>query len=323
MSARQSLLVGDIGGTNCRFALAGDDLRPTDAGVEPGDAHPDLESAIGAYLEKSGARADVAAFAVASPIVAGRPTRLTNRRDWVVDPNAIARRFGFARVIVMNDFVAQAASLPRLGPDELVPIGDAAPAEGLKVAVGPGTGLGVAALAPDGTGWRPLPGEGGHIELAAIDEREWAALGVVRRALGRVEAEAVLSGPGMVRLHVALAEIDGAAAPEKTSAEIVALAENGDARALETTDRFVAMFARFCGDLALLYAAEGGVYVCGGIAPRMLKLIDATAFRSAFEAKGSYDAMLRNIATSIVIAPAPGLLGCAAEAWRRLAAGEQ
>jgi glucokinase len=320
MSARPKLLVGDIGGTHGRFALAGDDLQPLSAGTEDGAAHATFADALEAYLEKSGATAEVAAFAVAGPVTDGQTARITNRRDWMFDTDALRSRFGFSRVIVMNDFVAQAASLPNLASDQVEPIGAPLPdPRGMKVAVGPGTGLGVAALAPEGAGWRPLPGEGGHVELAATTPREWAAFEMIRRALGRVEAEAVLSGPGLVRLHAALGEVDGVTPSETTAPEIVAAAVRGDSRAAETTTLFLAMLARFCGDLALIYAADGGVFVCGGVAPKMLGLFDHAAFRAAFEAKHPHDGLMRQIATCVVTAPNAGLIGCAAEARRRLA----
>ncbi|MDR4305690.1 ROK family protein [Chelatococcus sambhunathii] len=316
------LLVGDIGGTHGRFALARADLRPERIGVEEGDAHPDFESALAAYLGKYDVKADTAAFAVAGPVTAGETARVTNRRNWAFDVESLKRRFGLSRVIVMNDFVAQAAALPHLTVDEIAPIGPA-PRQigGMKVAVGPGTGLGVAALAPEGPGWRPLPGEGGHVELAAVTGREWAAFELIRAELGRVEAEAVISGPGLLRLHRALAQLDGREAKEADAAAIVLAARRGETRALETVGLFLDMLARFCGDLALTYAAEGGVYVCGGVAPKMLDLIDPDAFRAAFEAKAPHEALMRRMATTVVVSPVAGLLGCAAQA-RRLLAGE-
>ncbi len=318
--AGERLLVGDIGGTHGRFALAAADLRPERTGVEEGDAHPDFASALAAYLQKSGVTADVAAFAVAGPVTAGETARVTNRRNWTFDVEDLKRRFGFSRVVVMNDFVAQAAALPHLTGEELVALGPALPPpHGLKVAVGPGTGLGVAALAPDGAGWRPLPGEGGHVELAAVNDREWAAFELIRRELGRVEAEAAISGPGLARLHRALAQLDGADAAQASAADIVEAAGRGEGRSLETARLFLDMLARFCGDLALTYAAEGGVYVCGGVAPKMLGLIDHAAFRAAFEAKAPHEELMRKIATAVVVSPAAGLLGCAAEARRLLA----
>lgn len=309
-----ALLVGDIGGTNARFALAGDDFRPEAVAAEPGDAHASFEAALGAYLESTGLRPGRAAFAVAGPVSGTRSARVTNRPGWIVDADEIERRFGFSRAVVVNDFAAQAASLPHLLCEEIEPIGGLAPKDGApKVALGPGTGLGVAGLVPAAGGWLPVAGEGGHVELAALEPQEWSAFETLRRRHGRVEAETVLSGPGLAKLHGALhGEADLAAA------DIVAAAERGEAQARATASLFLKILARFSGDMALAFKAEGGVYLCGGVAAHMLPLIDAASFRAAFEAKAPHDGLMRRIATLVVTSPVAGLVGCAAEA-RRLA----
>lgn len=315
------LLVGDIGGTNGRFGVVdGRATRPDEVAVEQGDAHASFEDAVAAYLEKLGETPPRAAFAVAGPLDAAGRGRITNRPAWTIDPDALARRFGFERVLTMNDFVAQAASLPHLRQDELSPIGAAVPREATKAALGPGTGLGVAALVrePDG-GWLPLAGEGGHVELAAGDAREAAAIEIVRRATRRVEAETLLSGPGLPRLHAALGELDGrTAAGRVTAPELVAAARDGEPAARETVRLFLTMLARFAGDMALVFGARGGVYLCGGVTPRLLPLIDEAAFRAAFEAKAPHDGLMREISTIVVTSPVAGLIGCAAAARRML-----
>lgn len=310
-----TVLVGDIGGTHGRFGLvSGEALRPTDVGVEGGDAHADFADAVAAYLERAGARPSRAAFAVAGPVGDGRRARITNRPSWEIDADALAERFGFERVDLMNDFVAQAACLPHLDPSEVVRIGEAAPCDAVKAALGPGTGLGVAALVPVGGHWLPVASEGGHVEFAATDAREAAALDVIRRARGRVSAEDVVSGPGLARLYDALAAADGCASAPLAPDEIVAGAGAGDLRAAETVRLFAKMLARFAGDVALTFAARGGVYLCGGVAPRLLGLIDAASFRASFEAKDPHRPLMREIATSVVISPVAGLIGCAAMA---------
>lgn len=309
-----TLLVGDIGGTNCRFGLIeGDAYRPDEVRIEPGDDHAAFEDAVAAYLEKTGARPSHAALAIAGP-VAGRDARLTNRQNWIFDADALERRFGFERVELMNDFVAQAASLPHLDPSELTPIGDAEPAELTKVALGPGTGLGVAGLLRDRGLWIPVPSEGGHIELAGVDDREAAILAIVRRSVCRVSAETLNSGLGMPRLHAAIAELEGRAPPQAETPDIVARAIEGEPAALQTAQTFLTMFARFAGDMALVFGARGGAYVCGGVVPRLQSVIDPAAFRAAFEAKAPHEAMMRGIATILVSSDVSGLVGCAATA---------
>lgn len=307
-------LVGDIGGTHGRFAeVEPGAVTPRAVGVEDGDDHARFEDAVAAYLEKSGARPARAAFAVAGPVSDGRHARITNRQSWEIDADALERRFGFERVAVMNDFVAQAASLPHLPADEVRTIG--APTgerQGVKVAVGPGTGLGVAALVPVNGRWTPLASEGGHIEFAAVDAREAAAFKIIRRARGRVSAEDVVSGPGLARLHDALAEADGHAAPGLDAPAVTAAAVDGDAAALATVTLFLTMLARFAGDMALTFGASGGVYLCGGVVPRLLPMLDAAAFRAVFEAKGPHRAMMAATATMVVTSPVAGLIGAAA-----------
>ena len=312
-----TLLVGDIGGTNGRFALVERGaLRLRDVLIEKGDDHSSFDGALGAYLETLSERPACAAFAVAGPVRDGRTARITNRPAWEIDADALRARFGFERVALMNDFVAQAASLPHLEESETVTIGEVRPTGAPKAAVGPGTGLGVAALLPERDGWRPVAGEGGHVEFAAVDAREAAAFDVVRRALGRVSAEDVLSGPGLARLHAALARVEGRAVEGASPSEIVAAARGGDARSRETVSLFTTMLARFAGDVALTFGAEGGVYLCGGVAPKLLDAFDASAFRAAFEAKRPHENLMRRIATLVVTAPTAGLIGCAAAARR-------
>ncbi|MFC7052292.1 glucokinase [Hansschlegelia quercus] len=309
-----TLLVGDIGGTNSRFGLAGgDDHRPYDMEIERGDDHATFEDAVAAYLEKRDARPDRAVFAIAGP-VAGRAARLTNRGAWSFDADALEKRFGLQRVDLVNDFVAQAASLPYLDASELAAIGDAQPTDATKAALGPGTGLGVAGLMRDGERWIPIPSEGGHIELAATNEREAAIVAIVRRSIDRVSAETLNSGIGMPRLHAALAELDGRAVDHTETPKIVAAAQAGEPAAVETATLFLTMFARFAGDMALVFGARGGVYVCGGVVPRLKALIDPAAFRAAFEAKSPHEAMMREIATILVSSDVSGLIGCAATA---------
>lgn len=306
-----TLLVGDIGGTNGRFGLVeGDGLRPRAVRTLANDGFASFEDEVAAYLAAAPERPDRAVFAVAGPVF-GDAMRLTNR-DWLIDGRALERRFGLTRVTLVNDFVAQAAALPHYGADELSPIGEAAPTHAPKAALGPGTGLGVAGLLPAGDGWRPMPSEGGHIELAAIDAQEFAILQALRRAFGRVSAEWALSGPGLARLHAAAAQVAGRTDPAIDTAEVRARAEAGDAAALASVALYLRLLARFAGDMALTLGAQGGVYLCGGVVPRLSALIDPAAFRAAFEAKRPHDELMRGTATVIVTSDVAGLIGCAA-----------
>lgn len=311
------LLVGDIGGTHSRFGIAAPGRpRPDDVFVADDDDHKNFEDAVAAYLDHAAERPDAAAFAMAGP-VAGRRARLTNR-DWEIDADALARRFGFSQVELLNDFVAQASALPYLDAGEVAQIGPATPVDGMaKAAVGPGTGLGVSAVLPDGAGgWIAASSEGGHVELASVNDREAAVFAVIRKDRGRVSAEFALQGAGLARIHDALATIDGGERSGASPVEVNDLARAGEARAQEAVRLYLGALARFAGDVALTFGALGGAYLCGGIMPKMTDLLDADTFRTAFEAKAPHVAMMRDIATVLVTSPIAGLIGCAAAADR-------
>lgn len=307
-----TLLVGDIGGTNARFGLAPEgELRPHDVRIISNDDHASFEDAVAAYLDAAPERPKRAAFALAGPVT-GRVSKLTNR-DWPIDADGLARRFGLDEVTLLNDFVAQASALPHFRVGETAPIGDVAPSDThAKAALGPGTGLGVAGLLRIGGAWVPAPSEGGHIELAAVDAREFAIFELIRRDFGRVSAEHVLSGPGLRRLHRALAAVEGVGCATLEPAEIAAKAEDGDSHAAEAVALFLRLLARFAGDVALTFGAQGGVYLCGGVAPKLFGLLDIKAFRSAFEAKRPHESLMRQTATVVVTSDIAGLIGCAA-----------
>lgn len=315
-----TLLVGDIGGTNGRFGLIPDGgLRPSGVEILANDEHDSFEDEVGAFLDMADEKPTRAAFAVAGP-VAGRSMHLTNR-DWTIDAARIEKRFGLERVVLLNDFVAQACALPHFHTGEVSAIGDVAPSNAhAKAALGPGTGLGVAGLLRIEDAWAPIASEGGHIELASIDSRESAVFELVRRDFGRVSAEHVLAGPGLGRLHRALGAIEGSGYQQLEPAEISERALDGEAHAVEAVRLFLRLLARFAGDMALTFGAQGGVYLCGGVVPKLLDLIDADAFRAAFEAKRPHEDLMRRTATLVVTSQIAGLIGCAAYAY---AADEQ
>jgi glucokinase len=308
-----TFLVGDIGGTHSRFGLVAEgEIAPDRVAILDNDSFSAFDDAVAAYLEQANERPRRAVIAVAGPTF-GRRMTLTNRA-WTIDASALEARFGFARVDLLNDFVAQAYALPHLEGSELAPIGGATPAgDRAKAAVGPGTGLGVAGLLRTNDGWLAAPSECGHVEFAAVDEREFAAFQQIRRTMGRVSAEYVLSGPGLARLHAALRAIDGVSADVDAGA-IAKLARAGDGPARETVTLYLRMLARFAGDVALTFSAAGGVYLCGGVTPRLLDLLDPAAFRAAFEAKSPHEDLMAATATVVVTSDRAGLIGCAAAA---------
>jgi glucokinase len=302
------VLLADIGGTYSRFAFAGSDGRPHRVVTIDNDAFPALDAAIGSYLEEIDTRPDAAVLAVAGP-VNGQEIALTNR-GWRFHLGDLAEQFGLARIHAINDFEALAWALPRLGENDTRRLGAGtqrgAPL-GAKVVLGPGTGLGVAALVPSGDSWQSVASEGGHASFGADTPEEEAVFSRLRRR-GHVSAETVLSGPGLARLHLALHPETAPLAPET----IVAHAQAGERSARATARLFVRLLGRFAGDVALTFKATGGVYITGGVAFGLGTLFDEALFRAAFEAHPPYERMLAAIPTHLVTCAEPGLLGCAA-----------
>ena len=309
-------LIADIGATNARFALQRPGARPQAPVVLRCAEHDGIEAAVRAALARAGAEAPPldAAVAVAAPVVGDR-VEMTNH-PWRFSRERLRRALGLRRLVVINDLTAIALSLPRLGRGERRQVGGGRRARRAPIAVlGPGTGLGVSGLLPVGDGWVPLAGEGGHADLAPGDDEELAILERLRRRFDHVSLERALSGPGLVNLYRALAEIEGGAAADPdlpTAKEIAARARAGTCR------RSSAAVATFCGllgaaagDLALTLGARGGVYIAGGIVPKLGPAFDADRFRRRFEAKGRLAAYLAPIPTYVVTAAEPALLGLA------------
>ena len=307
-------LVGDIGATNVRFAWAEDEGRIERIRVFAGDDHATIENAIAAYLAEDdrGEGPREAALAVASPII-GDSVALTNH-PWSFTISGLQRHFALERLVVVNDFTANALAMPRLSSTERLAIGGGAPVPEAPVGVlGPGSGLGVSGLVWTSGGWIALSGEGGHATMAAGDERESAVLDRMRKRFDHVSAERVLSGPGLVNLYNILAEIEGVPAAPFTPAQI-ADRHIGEADPLvrAALAMFCAMLGSFAGNLALTLGARGGIYIAGGIVPRLGASLAETSFRARFEAKGRFQPYLAAIPTYVVTHPIPAFLGLVA-----------
>lgn len=313
-------LVGDVGGTNARFALETTPGNFAQLQVLPCAGFPSLEAALSRYL------ADVGnpvlrhgAIAIANP-VDGDELRMTNH-PWRFSISAVRAAFGFEQLLVVNDFEALAMSLPGLARDQRVRIGEAGvERDGVKGLLGPGTGLGVAYLVPTASGWQPQPCEGGHVSLAVDSRREGEVLELVRAEFGHVSAERLLSGIGIPLLYRCLRELDGL--PAEEALEAAEVARRAEAKhcpaAVETFQLFSAMLGGVAGNLALTLGSQGGIYVGGGIVPRLGALFDQALFRRRFEAKGRFKDYLGAIPTYLITAPYPALSGCAALLAQRL-----
>jgi glucokinase len=308
-------LVGDIGGTNARFGLVTPDGVLIHSSVLADADFVGLGEAIEAYLGERGGlpRPRRAAIAVASPVT-GDEVRFTNL-PWSFSVSELRSRLGFEQLEVINDFTAQALALPHLGPGDKMIVGGGAAQPGSPIAVlGPGSGLGVSGLIPAGEHWVPLSGEGGHATMPPVTERESAALAEMRRHFNHVSAERVLSGPGLVNLYNALAAVDGVPARQYTAAQITGVdAESQDPLCRETTEIFCAMLGTVAGNLALTLGAKGGVYIGGGIVPRLGERFAVSPFRERFEAKGRFRDYLAAIPTFVVTHKLPAFLGCTAK----------
>ncbi|MEV5827737.1 glucokinase [Spirillospora sp. NPDC052242] len=306
-------LVGDIGGTNARFALVdGPDGAPRDVRALPTREHADLADAAAAYLARyaPGVRPSAACLAVAGPVTGGT-FHLTNAGWPVGTPEDVRERLGLPHLEIVNDFAGLAMSLPRLAADDLVPVGDRYPAaDGPLAVVGPGTGLGVGGLVPaPGGGWVPLPGEGGQVDAPAGTDREIEVVRLLRAERGAATAEYLLSGDGLARIHRYLAIIDGVRPEPVTPAQIVE--RKADARCAQTLAMFCELLGSLAGNVALTIGATGGVYLGGGILPRITDVLKESAFRARFEGKPPVEGYLRAIPTALIVHPGPGLVGAA------------
>jgi len=300
------ILVGDVGGTRTRLALAErahDGWRIT--GIEERRTAPDILAAVAAYVQGAGP-VQAAAFSGAGPLAADGSIRLTNAGVHL-EPAALAAAAGVAHAIVVNDFGAIATAVHHLPPESLAACGGGARVPGMPVAVlGPGTGLGIAIAAPASGGWIAISGEGGHVDLAPVDDEELEVWQRLRRAHGRVSAETVLCGPGLERLYSAIAGGAGLGA-----AEIDAAAWRGEPEAMRAHAFFTRWLGRVAGNLALIAGARGGVFLAGGILPRWVARFDVAEFRRGFEDKAPYSRWLADIPTFLVTYPQPGLVGLA------------
>lgn len=334
------LLAADIGGTKTIVALAAR-ARPWPGIVaEHTYASRDF-SMLEAIVQNFMARPEVAAnagdiaaacFAVAGP-VAGGSTVLTNL-GWRIDAGELAARFRLNAAVLINDFAAAGLGLPRLAAADLLELQHGLPREhGTRLVIGAGTGLGAGWLIWDGVRYRAHDSEAGHADFAPLDELQDRLLVSLRRNFGRVSYERVVSGPGLMRIFSFLQDA-GLGTPSRdmleasrVSADVTAVigefgAAKRDALAVKALDIFVSTYGAFAGSLALATLAHGGVYVAGGIAPKLgAKMRDGTFIR-AFNDKGRFTDLLKTIPVHVVMNPKVGLYGAFLEA-QRLAGGER
>jgi glucokinase len=306
-------LVADIGGTNARFALADETGATARSRVLACGDYAAVEDAIADYLALEGMAAPpAAALAVASPVT-GDQVALTNH-PWSFSRAELKAHFRFARLDVVNDFTANALALPRLAAEDRRQVGGGDGAADAPLAIlGPGTGLGVSGLVPaPGGGWIPLAGEGGHATLAPATARESAVVERMRQRFDHVSAERAISGPGLVNLYNTLAELDGVRSEAYTPAQIAdPQLRASDPLCREAVDMFCAMLGTVAGNVALTLGARGGVFLAGGIVPRLGAVFDTGPFRQRFEEKGRFRHYLAAIPAFVVTHQVPAFVGLA------------
>lgn len=319
LAAGRPWLVADIGGTNARFGWVDADGVVAHIHKLPAADHAGPAEAVRAYLaivqrERAGAyRAPRrAAFAIATAID-GDEVTLTNSH-WTFSRAKLRDALGLDALLLLNDFEALALSLPRLGSQQLRIIG-APPLQprGTLAVIGPGTGLGVGGVTQTAHGWVALPGEGGHATLAPTDDFESALLQHVRGRFEHVSAERLLSGIGLPVLHDAAAAVLGrpVAAPLAAETIVERGLAGGDEVCSRTIDAFCALLGSFAGNVALTLGARGGVYIGGGIVPRLGERFFASRFRERFEAKGRFRGYLEPIPTALITDTLAALSGAA------------
>jgi glucokinase len=307
-------LLADIGATHARFAL---EIAPgvlRNVAVLLCDAYPGIVPLLNAYLaqtqaQSGNARITHAAFALANPI-SGDFIRMTNR-DWQFSTEEVRRTLGLTTLLIVNDFTALAMALPGFKPEDLLQIGGGKPISNAVAGVlGPGTGLGVSGVIPTVDGFVTLGSEGGHVNFAPADEREFAILQYAWRDWQHVSNERLISGPGMEIIYRALALRNGVEAPPRDAAAIMAAAlDQKDPLCLEVLECFAGMLGGAAANLAVTLGAFGGIFIGGGIVPRMAEWFKTSPFRTRFEAKGRFSSYLAQIPTYVIMMPTPALYG--------------
>ena len=306
-------LLADIGGTNARFAL---ETGPGEIGqvqVYPCADYPGVAEVIKKYLKDTKiGRVNHAAIAIANP-VDGDQVSMTNH-DWTFSIEATRRALGFDTLLVVNDFTALAMALPGLTDTQRVQVGGGARRPNSVIGLlGAGTGLGVSGLIPADDRWIALGSEGGHATFAPADEREDLVLQYARKKWSHVSFERVSAGPGVEVIYRALAARDKKrVAANFDTSEVVKRALEGEPLAAESVDVFCGILGTFAGNIAVTLGALGGIYIGGGVVPRLGEFFERSSFRKRFEAKGRFEAYLQNVPTYVITAEYPAFLGVSA-----------
>ncbi len=309
MTGPAPYLVADIGATNSRFSLAGDaGLSGEMVRLETAGASSGVELVDAALAELGRPAIAAACLAVAGPVQDGRGEITNGSLAFAV--TELSGHLG-RPVELVNDFTAQARALPEL--QHLRQLGGAAPRAGTKAVLGPGTGLGMGVLVPWDGGWRVLGSEGGHADLAPGSPLETELVAVLQMEHGHVSWETVLSGPGLERLYRAVCRLWGSEPEDLAAEEISERGENAaDPVCHQTLELFFGLLGAAAGNLALTVYALGGVYVGGGIVPRLAEFAAGSPLRRRFEERGPMTALIRDVPLYLILDENPGLVGALA-----------
>jgi glucokinase len=307
-SSADCILLGDIGATNARFSLLSNGKLNAVSSFEVAK-FGQFTDVLATFIKEHCRQAQIhqALLAIAGP-VKGERVALTNS-SWVIDRRELQNRFSL-QVRTVNDFEAVALSLPSLASTDLAGIGGGRSEAGAPMAVlGPGSGLGVACLVDHSERWQVVASEGGHATLAPTCEQEDRA-DHLRKRFGHVSAERAISGSGLENIYQALAALEGLEIPPRNAAEITKNALSGECQlARRSLHAFCGFLGSFAGNVALTFGARGGVYIAGGISPRILDFLIRSEFRKRFEAKGRFRGYLEAIPSYVITHPAAALIG--------------
>lgn len=304
-------LLADIGGTNVRFALQRGAEPATEIMVLATEDYAALDQAALSYLARIGRPADLklGAFAIASPIT-GDLVSMTNL-PWRFSTEEVRRALGFDALLVVNDFVAVAHGVPYLPTTELIQVGGEQPVPlEQKALIGPGTGLGTSGLVPSKDQWIVLEAEGGHVTMAPANDRESTILAQLRPVYGHVSAERVVSGMGLVNLYTAIAGLEGRPTENLEPPDITRKAAQGTCPICkEAVDTFCAMLGTIAGNLVLTLGARGGLYIGGGIVPKLGEVFFQSGFRRRFEEKGRFQSYVAPVPAYVIVSKYPAFIG--------------
>ena len=306
-------LIADIGGTNARFALSEEGAYvPQYERTLPCADYPSLVDAVLAYLDDvSHPIPEAASLAIATP-VSNDHIVMTNH-VWDLSVEETRKTLGLKSLKVLNDYTALALALPYLGKDDYHQVGQGSAVEKQAMAVlGPGTGLGVSGAICVGDYWLPLQGEGGHVSYGPLNDREADVFKIICKHHAHVSAETLVSGPGLALLYESIAICDGIEYQQLSPEQVASKAlNNTDASAEEAVSTLCGILGVIAGNLALTLGAQGGVYIGGGIIPRLGDYFATSNFRARFEYKGRFSQYLAEIPTYVITSKYPALIGAA------------